>query len=802
MHAQDKSKPDSTSKASLGGSPVAYKTLITDSAKAFKGLLTFHLLNDRWYLEIADSMLNVPLLLVNRISQGAGGGQSQGLGYAGDLINKDEVQFIKGPGNKLFLQRMFQYIRATDSSENGLFKAVKRSDLQPIIFAFPVRSYGPGGSMVVDFTDFMMSDNNSFSFDEWTRGQLSIKSYFPDRSYIRSVKCFPLNVEIRTVKSFTRLAEFPATYEFNLSIVQLPRTLMRSRAGDKRIGYFEVEHEDIDADPQDVKFPTMITRWRLEPAPEDVQRYLKGELVEPIKPIVFYIDPATPKKWVPWLIQGVNAWQKAFEKAGFRNAIYALEAPLNDSSWSLEDARHNAIVYKPSYIKNASGPQINDPRTGEILESHINWHHNVMSLLQDWYFAQTAAVDPKARQFPMDDTLMGKLIRFVCTHEVGHTLGLRHNFGASVNYPTDSLRNPHWLKQNGHTPSIMDYARFNYVAQPGDKVEQDELIPKIGVYDEWAIDYGYRWLPPLVKGEEAAVMKKWLGQTVSSDQRLWFGTEVSKFDARCLSEDLGDDPSTAGTYGIRNLKIIMKNLPEWTVDKNTDDAFEITKRMETAVMNQFDRYMFHAADQIAGGNINFRNRSQKGKVIDFVVKEKQERALAFINRELFITPEWLKNPGVYALVGGMGHVYRIAQCQKKVMDKIISYANFENMSYHEEMNPTTAYPFTKFMNDLRGYIFNDLKSRQPIDAARRNLQKRYVERLNLLLTFSPDQRPRDVYYTDFTSIVKQQLRLLSKQTADAKQLHYDSATLIHLTDLSERINEALSLPEKKVEKPE
>lgn len=776
----------------VSGGLLPFNKLIPDSSQTQTGLFTFHKAAGRYYMQVPDSMLERPFLLVSRISKGSANGQSDITGHAGDMMNKAEVLFRRGPDNKIFLILLDVFNRATDSSENGMWRSLENNNLQAIIWSFLVKTFAKPSSPVIDITDFLSGDNSILTFNNLSKVALSIGAFHPDKSYIAGIRSFPANAEIRTVKTYTRAGNIPSTYEFNLSVVMLPVKAMRSRAGDKRIGYFESNHREFDKNPQSVETKGMITRWRLEPAPADIPKYLNGELVEPVKPIVFYIDPSTPKKWVPWLIKGVNDWQKAFEKAGFKNAIYALEAPVNDSTWSLEDARHNAIVYKPSETMNASGPHVNDPRSGEILESHINWYHNVMALLQEWYFVQTAAVDPQARLYPLPDSLMGKLIRFVCTHEVGHTLGLRHNLGASTAYPVDSLRNIPWLKKNGHTPSIMDYARFNYVAQPEDRIPQDLLIPRIGIYDEWAIEYGYRWFPPMPEEVEADKVRQWLTETLGADKRLWYGTEEMSVDSRCLSEDLGDDPAIAGEYGIRNLKVTMKHLIEWTAQGDKDEVYgEHLKSMEAGIIKQYTRYLNHAAEQIGGEYVTFKTRQQAGAVIGFVQREKQKEALAFINNELFVTPRWLMNPAIFKLIGGGGDVFRIAGIQKKVLDKLLSYSTYSFMVFHEENDPADAYTFTDLLSDLDQMIWKEIKTRQPIDAVRRSLQKRYVERLAELVNIPKSQKPGQIYSSDFISLTKFQLKQLEKRIGLIKNTYPDKPGRLHLEDIAERLKEVL-----------
>ncbi|MFN9112737.1 MAG: zinc-dependent metalloprotease, partial [Bacteroidota bacterium] len=360
---------------------------------------------------------------------------------------------------------------------------------------------------------------------------------------------------------------------------------------------------------------------------------------------------ATPKKWVPYLIQGVNDWQIAFEQAGFKNAILGKLAPTpgEDSTWSLEDARFSAIVYKPSDVQNASGPNVHDPRSGEIMESHINWYHNVMELLRNWYFIQCAPTDSSAQKMVFDDALMGELIRFVSAHEVGHTLGLRHNFGSSSTVAVDSLRNKKWVEENGHTPSIMDYARFNYVAQPEDKISRKGLFPRIGDYDKWAIEWGYRWMPEYADAaEEAVALQKFTTEKLKN-KRLWFGTEINPDDPRSQNEDLGNDAVKAGNYGIKNLQRIVPNLVAWT--KKPNESYELLNEMYNEVVAQYGRYLGHAAKNIGGIYETPQMNDQPGEVYEFTPKKIQQEALAFINRQLFITPKWLAQQEIFKKTG-------------------------------------------------------------------------------------------------------------------------------------------------------
>ncbi|HYG52923.1 MAG TPA: DUF5117 domain-containing protein, partial [Flavobacteriales bacterium] len=491
--------------------PKPYKEVITKKALTKKGMITVHKLEDKWYFEIADTLLGREIICVTRYSKTvAGCGQ-----YGGEQINSQVIKFERGPGTKMFMRAVSYVITSADSTK-PMFQAVKNSNSDPIIGAFDIKAIRKDTACVIEVTDYFNSDNQAFSLSPAAKQSMRLTTFQKERSYINKISTFPLNTEIRTVKTYDVLpptVNSPGaftqagldvgviTLELNTSMVLLPEVPMRKRYFDARVGFFAsglvVYGEESKQAEQDV----FALRWRLEPKnAADAEKQKRGELIEPKKPIVYYIDPATPVKWRKYLKLGVDDWNVAFEQAGWKNAIRGEYWPEKDTTMSLEDARFSVIRYFASDIQNAYGPNVHDPRSGEILESHIGWYHNVMRLLHDWYFVQTAAVDARSRKNDFDDELMGQLVRFVSSHEVGHTLGLRHNFGASSATPVEMLRNKEYCAKNGHTSSIMDYARFNYVAQPEDGVE--DLFPRIGDYDKWAIEWGYRWMPEYKTPEE------------------------------------------------------------------------------------------------------------------------------------------------------------------------------------------------------------------------------------------------------------------------------------------------------------
>lgn len=821
LSAQPTPAPTGTPNAPGSGrssaGPKPYTEVITSKAKTDRGLITTHEVEGKYFFEIPDSVLGREVLVVNRISRSAAGARAGFLGFAGDQISDNVITFEKGPNNRIFLKSISHQEVARDST-GGMYQSVRNSNLQPIVAAFDIKAFASDSATrargsVIEMTDYLMGDNEIFFFDSRTKRSLGLSSYQKDNSYIVEVRSFPSNTAIKTVKTYIRTqqptpgaptASFgmasgtPTTFELYSSMLLLPAVPMQPRLYDQRIGYFATGYTDFDANPQGVQQVRMITKWRLEPKPADVERYKRGELVEPQKPIIFYIDPATPRKWIHYLIQGVNDWQIAFEKAGFKNAIYALEAPRNDPEWSIENARYSGIVYKPSDIPNASGPHVHDPRSGEILESHINWYHNVMNLLRNWYFIQASAVDPRARNIIFTDSLMGQLIRFVSSHEVGHTLGLRHNFGSSSSVPVENLRNKAWVEANGHTPSIMDYARFNYVAQPEDNIGEKGLFPRIGDYDLWAIEWGYRWFPQAKSAQdEVAILNKITVEKLK-DRRLWFGTESDPDDPRNQSEDLGDNAMKASTYGIRNLQRIILKLPEWTRQSNQD--FRYLDELYGHVTSQFTRYMGHVSRNIGGVMTTPKTVEQQGVVVEFVNKAKQKEAMQFLHDQLFKTPTWLVNPNITHLTGD-NSVTTVSGIQENILSRLISHSTLNKLS-RAEAEGDNPYTGMEMLTDLRRGIWSELAARQPIDIYRRNLQKIHTDRLinaitqpassgGLVIVLGSFSGPSFTKNTDAMSLAKAQLRALQSEIRAALPSYKDAMSRAHLQDVNERITAAL-----------
>jgi hypothetical protein len=640
-----------------------------------------------------------------------------------------------------------------------------------------------------------------------------------EKSYIVDVKPFPINLEITTVKTYAQAGGPPTpgsppiqrsstetiSLEMNSSVVMLPEKPLQPRYFDPRVGYFAVGYTDFDLNPQGFERVSMVKRWRLEPRDEDMEKYKRGELVEPKKPIIFYIDPATPEKWVDYLIQGVNDWQPAFEKAGFKNAIMGKRAPTpeEDPEWSLLDARYSAILYKPSTVSNAYGPSTADPRSGEIVESRIGWFHNIMELLRNWYFIQCAPSDPAAQMMVFDDELMGQLIRFVSAHEVGHTIGLRHNHGSSSTVPVDSLRNKAWVEANGHTPSIMDYARFNYVAQPEDSISRAGLFPRVGDYDHWAIEWGYRLFPEFDSpSAEKAHLNKWVIEKLKN-KRLWFGTETNPDDPRSQAEQVGDDAMKAGEYGIKNLKRIVPNLMTWTREPN--ESYGNLKSMYDQVVGQFNRYNNHVAKYVGGIMETPKMIEQEGPVYVIVSKADQRRAVDYLNKHVFATPTWLLNQNIFSRTGDRGLTVT-ANLQDNIVNRLISARTMGKLVDAEAAQGTAAYRVTDLLADVKKGIWTELSSASAIDVYRRQLQKAHIKALDAVLNPAPASSSAataafrfgpvvDTDKSDIKAAVRAHMVTLKTQINTAASTTQDAMTKAHLKEMVARIDKSLN-PDK------
>lgn len=780
-----------------------YSKVITKDAKSDEGLFTVHKVKDKYYYEIPDSLFNREMLTVTRIAKTA-----SGLGFGGGKQNTQVHRWQK-KGDQVLLRVVSHDIYAADSLP--IHEAVTNSNFEPILSSFEIETVGKDSinkSYVIDVTDLYKKDVQALGLGDRYRKQYKVSRLDDSRSLIDTIRSYPENIEIRHIKTYnagnppSNSTTGSISLEFSNSMILLPKEPMERRYFDERVGWFTTSQTDYGLEAQKSKTVEYLDRWRLEVKEEDMEKFKNGELVEPKKQIVYYIDRATPEKWVPYIKQGIEDWQVAFEEAGFKNAIIAKEAPTpeEDPDWSPEDVRYSVVRYLASPIPNANGPHVSDPRSGEILESDINWYHNVMTLLRNWYFVQTAAINEEARGVEFKDEIMGRLIRFVSSHEVGHTLGLPHNMGSSPAYAVEDLRDPEFTAKYSTAPSIMDYARFNYVAQPGDG--DVALMPNIGTYDKYAIMWGYKPIPEKEGKEEKPVLDEWILEH-AGDPLYRFGSQQSGgvIDPSSQTEDLGDDAMLASEYGIKNLKRIVPNLIEWTAEDGKD--YQDLDDLYGQVLSQLNRYMGHVTANIGGVYENTKTYDQEGAVYTHVAKEKQERAMDFLQEQLFETPNWLIDQDIFNKIEFDGNIERIRGMQSSTLSNVLDFGRMQRLLENEEINGKEAYTLLEMMDDLRKGIWSELNSGQKIDRYRRNLQRAYIDRMAYLMTEDQDAIPSayrrwisrtnvNVAQSDIRPIVRGELKTLQRQIRNSMYRSGDTLTRYHLQDASERIDQILN----------
>ena len=788
-------KKDSTEKEKKPKKEKTYEEIITKDAITDDGLFKVHKVKDKYYYEIADSLLGRDMLMVTRIVK-----------MATELpLNRHKMseQVLKWEkfDNNIFLKQASYSKFANDSLPISI--AVSNSNFEPIISSFKIAVENKeNNSHVIDVTSLYKSDIKIFGFPQSSRKGYKITSLDSKLSFIESIRSFPLNIETKHIKTYksSNSRNGQISMVLNNSMILLPKEPMKRRYFDQRVGWFTSAQTDYGIDNQEAETVRYLDRWRLEIKDEDIDKFKNGELVEPKKPIVYYLDPATPEKWRKYLKDGIEDWNVAFEAAGFKNAVIVKYPPTKeeDPDWSPEDVRYSTVRYLASPSLNANGPHVSDPRSGEIIESDINWYHNVMKLLRNWYFVQTAAVNPDSRGVEFKNEVMGELIRFVSSHEFGHTIGLPHNMGSSSAYPVDSLRSATFTKKYGTSPSIMDYARFNYVAQPGDEgvalMPSQWNTPNVGIYDIYSVKWGYKPILDVSVEEEKSILKSWIMEK-ANDLKYRFGS--AGIDPSSQTEDLGNDAVKASEYGIANLKRIMPKLMEWTTKDG--ETYNELGYMYGQVLGQFGRYMGHVSNNIGGIYQYYKTSDQDGAVYTHVKKSRQQNCMNFLHNQLFETPKWMINKEILNKIEFAGITNRIRSTQSRTLNSLLDFGKMARLIENEAINGKNAYSLIEMMTDLRKGIFNEVYKNKTIDVYRRNLQLAYLDRISYLMSNEQGSTPSwarnyvtsvKVSQSDIRTVAANQLIELRKDLKKHKNKS-DKMTKMHLEMVKNKISSIL-----------
>lgn len=759
-----------------------YLKTIKEGGSVREGLFTVRHIKNDWYLEIPDSLLGRMMLAVTRFASVP----QEFKMVTGEEVNRSAVYFEQYGDKTIFLREYVQSQYA--KPENRIAISLKQSTTDPIVWKFDVIGRNPEThAQLINITKWLMGENKVTNFSSSDRTILGIGSVQSDRTFIDTIKTYPINVEIASLRTYGMSSGHvpaaktgAATLSLNTSLVLLPREPMQPRYADERVGYFNSKITEF-SDDETSNHEAIIMRYRLEP--KDPAAYKAGKLVEPKKQIVFYIDPATPKKWAKYLKLGIEDWQKAFEEAGFKNAIVAKDWPENDSTMSIDDARFSVLRYLPSETENAYGPRIVDPRSGEIIEAHICWYHNVMNLVKKWYMVQCGPLDKRAQKMDFSDELMGQLIRFVSSHEVGHSLGLRHNMIASQATPVEKLRDKAWVEKYGHTASIMDYARFNYVAQPEDKISEKGLFPRINDYDKWAIKWGYQYRPEFKDpAKEKKVLRAETTKVLTGNRRLWWcGDEGKGKDPRSQSEDLGDNQMRANDYGLKNLQRVMAHIEEWTAQP--DGQYDDLSFIHRAVRSQYQRYVNHVQKYLFS---KYVNNAPGEKPYDIVPRDLQREAVDWLSRNVMEAPMWLYPKSVVSKLG-VDYADEIRNRQQTLIAMLLSPNAISNLM-GDQFISDKAYPVEEYFDDIFGMVWKPLTDKDEEQNSFRRLQQRsYVDFLGVALnggsgadgtnTSLATRSDAILYIAQHLDKVENYLQNVSQQQSALNALHYKDLQL-------------------------
>lgn len=766
--------------------PGNYDKIITDDAVTARGVVDVHYVDENIYYEIPDSLLNRDFLMVSRVAKVP----SEFFGFVSSgSKTAEQVIFFEKVRDKINIRRKSYNSVAADTLP--ISRSVEANNYEPILATFDVKAIGPEeSSTVIEVNDFFEDDVPAISgMIQFLRSRYQVRRLDSNRSYIDTVRTYPKNVEARHVMTYEAMDPPSAgntntiSLLMNQSMVLLPKKPMRPRHYDYRVGWFTVTQLDFSSDEQKAATRSLIRRWRLEPA--DREAYIRGELTEPVKPIVYYVDPGTPEKYRDAVIKGVEDWNVAFEEAGFKNAIKARLSPSveEDPDFEPEDIRYNMVRWIANTTRNATGPSTTDPRTGEIIASDIIWYHNHIRSYRNRLMLETGAANPKARSLKIEDDYIQEAIRQVIAHEIGHALGLPHNMKANSSYPVDSLRSPAFTEQYGVSASVMDYARQNYIAQPGDGVER--FIRKIGPYDKYAINWGYRIIPDAKTPEdEKSVLDQWILDK-ADDPMYRFGQSTG-YDPSAQTETLSDDPVQASTYGMMNLQRVVPNLIDWT--STPGRGYDDLEELYGELISQWNRYVNHVITNIGGVKMERIASDQQGNVYRPVDKEYQVKAMQFMTENAFTTPHWLLNEQILRNIEHAGAVERIQNLQGSHLRQILNPSRMNRMTEDETFRGSEAYTVSEMLADVRGGVWSELAESNPINTYRRNLQRSYINHIESLMNNDDE----NINGSDIKVYLRAELEALSREIENAIDGYSASITQIHLQDIQTRIHSILN----------
>jgi|TARA_B100001094_G_scaffold332497_1_gene404854 hypothetical protein len=696
---------------------------ITIDMKKSEGLITTYLKNDKLYFELDKTVLEKELLMVTRFSQFPGNFSSYT--NAGSKTAENVISF-KLSNNNIVLKKLAYTNEALDKDPIKI--SVIKNNFPPILAVFKIEN-GEKDKHLIDVSNYFMNDSPGFNLIRKTdKERFKIGSIDKKRSFINQANSYPMNTEIKNTITYSA-SNLPRSnnsktlsFEVNHSIISLPESLMQVRYLDNRIGWFSLNKVDYSSEQLKSDEYQIIRRWRLEP--KDIEAYNNGELTEPKKPIIYYLDPATPKKWRPYFKKGIEDWNIAFEKAGFKNAIIAKDPPSKeeDPNFSPEDIRYSTVRYVASKTRNATGPSVSDPRTGEIIESDIIWYHNHLRSYRNRYLLETGAANPKARTLNTPETEIGEMMRRVISHEIGHALGLPHNMKASSAYPVDSLRSGKFTQKMGIAATIMDYARYNYVAQPGDK--NIRFVRKLGPYDEYSIEWGYRFFSDKNELEIDSILNNWIGNK-NLDPKFMFGSYGIDPDSQ--TENIGDNPIKSSTYGLSNLKIVVKNLEKWIIKEGSN--YKDLNELYGELIGVYRRYVYHVVSMIGGVNQTLLNKGQNGIPYVNVPKEKQLNALNFLKINLWTSPVWLYDKKIISKIKEKGSLSLISNLQKSVFNRILSVNRLNTMISTENTIQGNSLSIIELIEIITKNLTVDIT--HP-DILQRELQKNIIHQFKLL----------------------------------------------------------------------